>query len=300
MVGKYEKTLLIYPTSFYHYLSGEVSGKGYHGYLELVNYTLSLRHRFVQYYLQKRYQSNDKAIVPFVQKDENIFHTRSFLPAPYPVASGITLLYTFLFFVFSYGIIRRRARRMPDLEKPAYKFRKGNTYFVLCQDDGYRENLFRCYQADRDIAVLDQLKVEELDPGVSLAQMVTYFCHFSGVDEEKVWENLRWLGIEEEAKKSWKNRHPGEQVPGEVIHKIYCAVTLAGNREIIVINDFLKGKSREMERQFLDLVSRLNDAGKIVVYLSSDIFLTSSPFEGNIKVDHFKTFRIDPQAVSLR
>jgi hypothetical protein len=300
MVDKYEKTLLIYPTSFYHYLSGEVSGKGYSGYLELVNYTLALRHRFIQYYLKKRYESNDNTIVSFIRNDENIFHTHSFLPHSFPVASGLTLLYTILFFTLSYGISQRRMRRIPEIKKPGYKFRKGNTYFILCQNDRYRDNLFHCYQADKNTIGIDHVNVEDLDPGVPLAQMVTYFCHFSGVDESEARKNLKWLGLEDETLKAWQSCRPGEKDPDESIYKIYCAVALAGTHEIIIVNDFLKGKSREMERYFLDLVSRLNDAGKIIVYLSSDIFLTSLPFEGNIKIDQFKSFKIDPLAVSLR
>jgi hypothetical protein len=142
--------------------------------------------------------------------------------------------------------------------------------------------------------------VEELNPGVGLAQMVTYFCKISGTDEKKALENLRLLGAADIKTKVRLRLWQREKTADEVIYKIYCAVTMASTHEIIVVNDFLKGKSREMERHFLDLVTRLNEVGKIIVYLSSEIFLTSLPFEGSIKIDNYKSFRIDPQAVSLR
>jgi hypothetical protein len=301
LVREYESLLLAYPAGFYNYLSGEVSGQGYNGYLGFVNHTLALRRNFIEYYLKTRYDSNDKSILSLVKDDENIFTARCFLPQSFAIANGIILLYTIIFFAVSYLVLKRRIGFMPEIKKPGYEFRKGNTYFVLCKNDQYRDNLFRIYQADENTIGIDNVKAEELDPGVGLAQMVTYFCKLSGVDEKDAMENLHLLGVENiKAPGQPPRRGKREKTADEVIYKIYCAVTMAGTHKIVVVNDFLKGKSREMERQFLDLVSGLNQAGKIIVYLSSEIFLTSLPFEGSIKIENYKSFKIDPQAVSLR
>jgi hypothetical protein len=300
VVREYETLLLAYPTGFYNYLSGEVSGQGYNGYLGFVNYTLALRRDFIEYYVKKRYDSNDKSAASFVKNGRNIFYARCFLPQSFPTAVGLILLYTIILFTVSYVVLKWRIGHIPKIKKPGYEFRKGNTYFVLCKNDRYRDNLFRYYQAVENTIGIDKARVEELDPGVGLAQMVTYFCTLSGADEKKARENLQLLGVGDIKAKVPRHRWKREKIADEVIYKIYCAVTMAGTHKIVVVNDFLKGKSREMERQFLDLVTRLNQADKIVVYLSSEIFLTSLPFEGSIKIDNYKSFRIDPQAVSLR
>lgn len=297
---EYETLLLAYPTGFYNYLSGEVAGQGYKGYLELVKYTLALRQDFIEYHLKMRYDSNDKSIVPFFKTDENIFYAHCYLPQHFPIASVLILLYTIILFTVSYVVLKRRINYIPKIKRPGYEFRKGNTYFVLCKNDQYRDNLFRCYQAEENTIGIDKVKAEELNPGVGLTQMVTYFCKLSGADEKKARENLKLLGVENIETKVRRRRWKREKTPDEVIYKIYCAVTMAGPDNIVVVNDFLRGKSREMERQFLNLVTRLNQVGKIVVYLSSEIFLTSLPFEGSIKINNYKSFRIDPQAVSLR
>jgi hypothetical protein len=300
VVREHEILMLAYPTCFYSYMSGEVSGQGYNGYLGFVNYTLALRHNFIEYYLKKRYDSNDKSIESIVKADEKIFPAHSFLPWSFPIAAGIILLYTIILFTVSYVVLKRRIDFMPELKKPGYEFREGNTYFVLCKNHQYRDKLFRFYQADENSIGIDKVNVEELDPGVGLAQMFTYFCKLSGVDEKKAMENLHLLGVENikapGRPRPWKR----EKTANDMILKIYCAVTMAGTHKIFVVNDFLKGKSRGLERQFLELVNRLNQANKIIVYLSSEIFLTSSPFEGSIKIENYKSFRIDPQAVSLR
>jgi hypothetical protein len=296
VVREYESVMQIYPTGFFNFLSGELSTRGYSGYLDLVRYTLALQHNFVRYYLEKRYESNDKKIIPFVKGEENIFKSSVRLPASFSVGRGLTLAYTILLLLVSYMVLRRRLNGRPTIKNPQYKFRKGGTFFVLCENNQFKNDLFNYYRAEKDTVCIDRVGAEDIDAGVGLVPMVGYFCKITGVDEKKAVRNLFMLGIEDPKSPQWKK----ERLPEDVVQKIYCAVSLAGEHRVIVVNDFLKGKSWEMERKFLNLVTRLNNAGKIVVYLSTEIFSTSLPFEGDIKIDSYKSFKIDPQAVSLR
>jgi len=300
VIAEYEILQLVYPTAFYNYLSGEVSGRGYKGYLEFVDYTLALRRKYIEHYSNKRYNPNDNSIASLVKDNGNIFYGGSFLPRSFPIALGLIVLYTITFFTVSYVVLKRRTGSIPGLKNPGYEFRKGNTYFILCKNDAFRENLFRYYQANKKAIGIDNAAAEELHPGVGLAQMLTYFCKVSGVDEKKARENMQLLGVENLTPPGRPHRWKKKETADEVIYKIYCAAAMAGEHEMVVVNDFLKGKSLVLERQFLDLVNRLNQVGRIVVYLSNEIFLTSLPFEGSIKIDDYKSFRIDPQAVSLR
>ncbi|MBE0664467.1 MAG: hypothetical protein IH584_01495, partial [Candidatus Aminicenantes bacterium] len=59
VIAGHERQSVLFPTTFYHFLTGESSGKGYYGYLDFMDYIMKLRNRFVQYYLKKRYESND-------------------------------------------------------------------------------------------------------------------------------------------------------------------------------------------------------------------------------------------------
>jgi len=298
VVQEYENVRLIYPTGFYNFLCGEVSSKGYSGYIELVKYTLELRHRFVKYYLKKRYKSHDKKIVSFVKNDENIFKAKNRLPGTFFIGSGLTFIYTFILFIASYLILIKRLKRMPKMENPQYKYRKGNAYFVLCKNDHYKNDLFKFYGEDENTICIDNVVAEDLDQGVGWRQMFTYFCRITGIEEKKALENLRLFEIED-IKTLRRHKHK-KKLSQEILLKIYCAISMAGSQEMIVVNDFLKGKSRELESQFLNLAEKLNAAGKIIVYLSTEMFLTSLPFEGSIKIDSHKSFKIDPRAVSLR
>jgi len=300
IVEEYEKVLIFFPTGFYNYLSSEGSGKGYQGYIGLVDYTMKLRREILDQYLKVSPEHQYNNVEPFDQKDKNIFYAQNFLPHSFFTALVIILLYTVLLFEVSYFKLAKRKAKVSLRQIPDYNFRKGNTYFILCKDDKYRENLFRYYETQGDASVIDRVNVEDIDLGVDLPLMIRYFCKLSGVPEESAWDNLRQLGLKRLNSKFKGWGKSGKTIPEETIFKIYCAVSTAGNNKIIIINDFLKGKSREMEHDFLKFVNDLNDAGKIVIYLSCDIFLASLPNKGKMNIESYKNFKIDPGAVSLR
>jgi hypothetical protein len=303
VIRQHEKFQTVYPTAYYHFLSGEMSGKGYRAYLDLVNYTLKLRHEFVNFYLEMRYKSGNGKMVPFVKDEENIFSPPVRLPEQYGVGTGITLAYTVLLFLVSYLVLYRRSKRKARIKKPAYQFRKGNTYYILCKDEAHREGLFRAYQEEAATICVGNVQGSELDLDVTPSHLLDYYCRAAGVDPGKARENLALLGVDEQMLKSRRNPKGGQPNRGqreETILAVYCAVLLAGDGDTVVINDLLKGKSRQLEGRFLQLVSRLSQAGKIIVYLGCEIFLTSMPFQGDIKLDSYKSFKIDPLVVSLR
>jgi hypothetical protein len=96
----------LFPTTFYYFLSGEASGKGYYGYLDFMDYIMKLRNRFIQFYIQKRYEDNYAVVESFVKGDENIFHSRSQLPGTYWFGLLSTAFYAAAFFALAYWRLR--------------------------------------------------------------------------------------------------------------------------------------------------------------------------------------------------
>jgi len=82
-----------FPTMFYHFLTGEASGKGYHGYLDFMDYIMKLRSRFIQFYLRKRYEEGEPPMESFVKGDENVFRSHSRLPRNYWWGVLVTVMY---------------------------------------------------------------------------------------------------------------------------------------------------------------------------------------------------------------
>jgi hypothetical protein len=107
VISGHERQSVLFPTTFYQFLTGEASGKGYYGYLEFMDYIMKLRNRFMQFYLKKRYESNDAAVESFVKNDENIFRARSRLPKTFWLGLLIMIFYAAVFFILAYLRLRR-------------------------------------------------------------------------------------------------------------------------------------------------------------------------------------------------
>jgi hypothetical protein len=107
VISSHEKQSVIFPTTFYHFLTGEASGKGYYGYLDFMDYILKLRNRFVQFYIRKRYETNDVNVESFVKGAENVFLSRERLPGTYWFGLLLTAFYAVVFFILAYLRLRR-------------------------------------------------------------------------------------------------------------------------------------------------------------------------------------------------
>jgi len=107
VISGHERQSVLFPTTFYQFLTGEASGKGYYGYLDFMDYIMKLRNRFMQFYLKKRYESNDATVESFVHHDENIFRARSRLPKTFWLGLLATGFYSVAFFAMAYWPLRR-------------------------------------------------------------------------------------------------------------------------------------------------------------------------------------------------
>lgn len=294
IVKKHERISILYPTSFYNFLSGTLSSKAYFGYLDFVKYILNLRHKFVQFILFKRYESTDKDVESFVKGNENIFKAQSRLPKTFFSGLVLTLLYTVILFAASYFVLSRKLKPRKDIEDPQLKpgDEEGEMYFVLCENEEYKNKIYEFYQGDKNAVCIDNITGRLLDPGIALAKTFKYFCQLKGVDEDRAAENLEILGIEDITK---------EKKSDEAVKKIYCAVCFAKDVEKIVINDFIDRESRDFERKFLELIEHAQEGEKTVIYLNTQIYYFDSPFTGDIKVNKFKKFKIEkPTSITLR
>jgi len=106
VISGHEWQSVLFPTTFYYFLSGEISSKGYYGYLDFMDYIMKLRNRFIQFYMQKRYEANDAVVESFVKGDENVFHSRSQLPGTYWFGFLSTVFYAAVFFILAYWRLR--------------------------------------------------------------------------------------------------------------------------------------------------------------------------------------------------
>lgn len=289
---KFENLSSFNPASFYSLLCGEVSSKGYEGYDRFVNYVLILRHNFIEFFLHKRYESNDTVLESFVKANENIFKAQGRLPKYFWKASGLTCLYTIILFSISYFILLRRRKKKQDTLKPDFIADQGYMYYLYCENDTYMGMIYRHYQQQPDTVCLDKVNGRDIDPGVSLTHLVSYYQKTLNANRERTFENLERLGITD---------LKAEKPTPENVKKVYCAVCLAVECDTIVIKDFIKRESRKFERQFLGLLKYLMEQETTVIYLGVDSLQSYSSYKEDIEFEKYLDFKIDnPLSFILR
>ena len=107
VIAAHERQSIVFPTTYYQFVTGEVSGKGYYGYLDFMDDIMKLRNRFIQFYLKKRYEETDAPVESFVKNDENIFRARSRLPGSFRFGMLATALYCAALFILAFWRLRR-------------------------------------------------------------------------------------------------------------------------------------------------------------------------------------------------
>jgi hypothetical protein len=107
VISGHERQSIFFPTTYYQFVTGEVSGKGYYGYLDFMDYIMRLRNRFIQFYLKKRYEENDPVVESFVRKGENVFHAHSRLPGTFRLGILATAFYGAALFALAFWRLRR-------------------------------------------------------------------------------------------------------------------------------------------------------------------------------------------------
>jgi hypothetical protein len=81
LIDQYNTLSLFTPTTFYTYTCNEVSSRGYQSYLDFYTYLQDLRRKFVRFWLDRVYYHDPKVLVNFVTNDENLFFSKSQVPA---------------------------------------------------------------------------------------------------------------------------------------------------------------------------------------------------------------------------
>lgn len=271
-IRDYQSLSMFFPSSFYLSVGNEISSRGYDNFMAFYRNARKLKEQFLRFYFNKKFYTDhtNEDIESFVKDEENLFNASSRLPRTFRMGMVLTSAYIILLFIVSWLLLVKQKKTPLEMEFPSFELEKGNSYFILCDTPQYRDNLFRFYEFRENITGIDRVNPEEIDTGIDVREMVTYFSRIRGVDEKKVWGNLSVLGIQEPDIKKTKRKN----LAPEVLKKIYAAVSLAGEARIVVVKDFVKDENRKFEEQFRRLLYILQKRGKIILYLGLEMFET--------------------------
>jgi hypothetical protein len=283
----------IFPTTFYLSNNKEICSKGFRNFLDFYRYTCKMKYEFIKFYIQKKfYEKSERGKVEsFVKGDENLFYGKNRLSSNFLLGIILTIFYIFLLFLLNYKIHCKRFKT-GEYKKPQIDFKEGqNSIFVLCKDNQIKDEIFRYYEQQNAIC-LDKINTKDFRfYGIGLEYMFNYLCRISGVDKEIASENLALLGITD------LNRESHEH---DTILKIYTAIKITADSEFIVLNDFLKKESRNLEENVFELLTNLEMAGKKIIYLSTEMYYTKASMDKKIKVENTVTFPLFMDKITVR
>jgi hypothetical protein len=80
LTDQYHHLSMWFPTTFYHAVCNELSGRGYLAYLDLFSYLQKQYRAFVRFWIDRVYYHDQNIMVCFIQGDDNLFPTNSKIP----------------------------------------------------------------------------------------------------------------------------------------------------------------------------------------------------------------------------
>jgi ABC-type transport system involved in multi-copper enzyme maturation permease subunit len=105
----------LFPSTFYLSAGNEISSKGYENFILFFDYIRELKKKFLRFYLDHRYYSDDpfdapKTVESFIKDNENLFHPKSRTPRGFTRGVLLTLVYIIGLFIVSYSRFKQSLR----------------------------------------------------------------------------------------------------------------------------------------------------------------------------------------------
>jgi hypothetical protein len=105
----------LFPSTFYVSAGNEISSKGYENFILFFDYIRELKKKFLRFYVDHRYYSDDPFDAPtkvksFIKGDENLFHARNRTPWGFTWGILLILLYIVGLFIISYYRFKQSLR----------------------------------------------------------------------------------------------------------------------------------------------------------------------------------------------
>lgn len=298
-IKRYHFISSLFPTSFYYSVSKEVGGIGFNSFLDFYDYSLSLKFKFIDFYLEKKFNQKTEPgkIDSFIKKDENLFYSKNGLPGYFILGIILNLFYNLVFFILNLKVHSKRFQTSVCKDyKYAIEFPNvQNAAFILCENDKIKDEIFRNYQQQENACFLEKINTNDFQFDLNPYKVFKHLCKISRVNETTASERLELLGIE-----GIDNLKALKKLSHEEILKIYAAIKTSQKCDYIVINDFVKGETRRFEKSFFDLLSFFESSGKKIIYLSCEMYNQSVSLNDRLIIDDYKIFDLPLTTVSLR
>lgn len=254
------------PTIFYSHLTRELSGNGGSGYCAFLDRVLMLKDRFFEFYMGRRYDSDNGKMELFIRTEDQIFPLESELPASVVAGFLSLVVYVAIIGVINALLVWYRMKDVPFNGNPIIsvkELQKGKFYFYHCKDPEQREKIIQHALSTSKAHVVRKVGVDDFDRHIPLRCWFRYMCNLEGLRVKDLAVYLEVIDLKES---DWNA--DTANVDLETMSILYLAIKIAKQMDLYVFDDFLKGRSRRFEILFNQLVKMAPTS----LYVGSDMF----------------------------
>jgi ABC-type Na+ transport system ATPase subunit NatA len=281
------------PTTFYIAMNNEISGLGYGSFSDFYQYTQNLREKFIHYYLQKIFYSNDTKVETFVKNDENIFVSKSRIPSTILFGIILNLLYLAVLFHFSFHRFRKYIFGLPDqryqeLKELEMELMTGKTVVLLTADNGISGQLYNFFTGHDNgfegVVMLDEedmaadgnredflylCRPEEIPGDIKVGDFVKFFSRLLYVSKRENAQMYLDLQLDTLEGKLFSQLNDAQK------GRILMTAAIKKMSAIYMIHDLARGMPVDFVMEFIDVLNRVKEDGAAILYLSRDVLFAS-------------------------
>jgi ABC-type transport system involved in cytochrome c biogenesis ATPase subunit len=293
-IDRYRKLSVLFPTTFYFASCNEISSRGYDSFIDFYSYLQEMKSKFVRFWIDRVYYNDPKAIVNFIEGDENTFHAKSRLPGNFPIGILITLGYIFLLLTVSYFQFKKSLFKMKKSElaycadKVDVKFKKGDFKVWNINGRNFVDLLYNLFSGQNKTIKKKAPEIKVLVDNVDIAaeknrRDFLYLCHsdkipgdikvkdlirlFAGIrkfPKDKIKEIMSMPEIKDFTGKKFDNLSDSRKA------EVLLSLTFIGKSEIYLFNEIVSIMSVDFADRFRKRMETLSNEGSLVLYLTSN------------------------------
>lgn len=281
------------PVTFYLSLNNEIGGLGYTSFLEFYDYVHNIQNEFRRSYTTKASASTGKKVETFTERDENIFHSHSYLAGNFSNGFIITILYAggllgvsrWHFNRFLFRFSNKNYRELADLEM---ELMRGKTVVLLTGDDIIGSQLYNYFcghargfegevmldaedtvPATRKNIFIYLCHPRELPGNIKVGDFIRFLCRLNRISRTDRAKLYIALSLEMVGKKTFAELKDDEK------GRILLSVARLEPRTIHIIHDFVGGMPVDFVLEFIEFLRCLKHDRKAILYITRDVLFAA-------------------------
>jgi len=301
LIRNFQTFSLFFPSTFYLSVNNEISSRGYQGVMKFYRYGQKTKKEFVEFYTDKRAKELiarlKKNPLPKVEsfikvdKEQNIFKSKSVLPGSFGWGIFLTVLWIAGLSRLSYFLYKKSLGSLPK-EKPLelkdfeVEINKGESNVVLSSGKAIGIHLYNVLsgrnkgftgkvvfngvniaEKKQKIDFVYLCHPEEIPWAIKVKHFVSFIGRSLKIPKKKLKEIKDELNLKEIGGKNFN------ELTVEERGKVFFETVELKRSNVYMIDGFARGMPADFIEEFIDRLEELKLDGAAILYLTNDISL---------------------------